>query len=116
MDIGIQMGWEVLEDKLEERENPRRRELTWNLSRLPKLDEKSTNRLFVSVKGTWQGYFVLKNEVLYSPEDARCPYALIFDPRSWVEIRPVKATRFRGFTYDTPGSEEVVPVRPASGG
>jgi hypothetical protein len=116
MDIGIQMGWEVLEDKLEERENPRHRELTWSLTRLPKLDEAGTNRLFVSVKGAWQGYFVLKNEVLMSPEDARCPYALLFDPRSWVEIRPVKAARFRGFTYDTPDSEQVVPVRPASGG
>jgi hypothetical protein len=115
MDIGIQMGWEALEDKLEERENPRRGELTWNLNRLPKLDPQGENRLFVSVKGLWQGYFVLKNEVLFSPEDSRCPYALIFDPRTWVEIKPLKTVRFRGFTYNTPRPEQVVPVSSTSG-
>jgi hypothetical protein len=116
VDIGIQMGWEALEDKLEERENPTRSEVTWNLILLPKLDATGQNRLFVSVGGTWQGYFVLKNEVLFSPEDARCPYALIFDTKTWVEIKPVKTKRFRGFTYATPPPHEVVPVRPASGG
>ena len=114
MDIGIQMGWEALEDKLEERENPRPRELTWNLNRLPKLDSHGENRLFVSVKGTWQGYFVLKDEVLFSPEDSRCPYALIFNPKTWVEIKPLKTVRFRGFTYNTPATREVVPVKPAT--
>jgi hypothetical protein len=115
MDIGIQIGWEALEDKLEERENPRRSEVTWNLTRMPKLDGKGENRLFVSVGGAWQGYFVLKDEVLWSPEDARCPYALIFDTRTWVEIRPVKTKRFRGFTYDTPKPEEIIPARRSAG-
>jgi hypothetical protein len=110
MDIGIQMGWETLEDKLEERENSRRRELTWNLTRLPRFDEGGENRLFVAAGGAWRGYFILKDEVLFSPEDSRCPYALLFDPRSWVEIKPVKAKRFRGFTYETPSPGEVVPL------
>jgi hypothetical protein len=35
------------------------------------------------VGGAWQGFFVLKDEVLWSPEDSRCPYALIFDTRTW---------------------------------
>ena len=83
MDIGIQMGWEALEDELEERENPRRSEVTWSLTRLPKLDDPGVNRLFVSVGGAWQGYFVIKNEVLWNPEDPRCPYALIFDTTTW---------------------------------
>ena len=115
MDIGIQMGWEALEDKLEERENPRRSEVTWSLTRLPKLDDPGVNRLFVSVGGAWQGFFVLKNEVLWSPEDSRCPYALIFDTRTWVEIRPMRTRRFRGFTYDTPKPEEVEPLQPSDG-
>jgi hypothetical protein len=109
MDIGIQMGWDALEDKLEERDNPRRRELTWNLTRLPRFEEGGENRLFVAAGGAWRGYFILKDEVLFSPEDSRCPYALLFDPRSWVEIKPVKVKRFRGFTYQTPSPGEVVP-------
>jgi hypothetical protein len=88
----------------------------WNLTRLPKLEETGQNRLFISVSGAWQGYFVLRNEVLWSPDDSRCPYALIFDTRTWVEIKPVKTKRFRGFTYDTPPLQEVVPVGPANGG
>ena len=115
MDIGIQMRWEALEDKLEERENRRRCEVTWNLTRLPKLDDPGANRLFVSVGGAWQGYFVLKNEVLWNPEDSRCPYALIFDTRTWNEIRPVKTKRFRGFTYDTPKPEEIVSLGGSGG-
>jgi hypothetical protein len=115
MDIGIQMGWEAFEDKLEERGNPRRSDVTWSLTRLPRLDDQGENRLFVSVGGAWQGYFILKNEILWSPEDSRCPYALIFDTRTWVEIRPVKTRRFRGFTYDTPKPEDVVPARPSGG-
>ena len=53
--------------------------------------------------------------MLFSPEDSRCPYALIFDPRTWVEIKPLKTVRFRGFTYNTPTLKEVVPVKPAIG-
>ena len=110
MDLGIHTSWEVLEDKLEERANPRRKELTWNLRRLPELRGEGPHRLFVAVGGVWQGYFVLADDVLWNPEDARCPYSLLFDPRSWVEIRPIPIKRFRGFTYNTPRDEEVVPA------
>lgn len=111
MDIGIHTRWEVLEDKLELRERPRRTHATWQLRRLPeKLSPEGRNRLFVAVGGVWQGYFVLEDEILYSPEDKRCPYSLVFDTRTWVEIRPVKTKRFRGFTYKTPPEAKVVPV------
>jgi len=114
MDLGIHTTSEALEDKLEERESPRRRDLAWNLTRLPALSGSGPHRLFVATGGVWQGYFVLKDEILWSPEDARCPYALLFDPRSWVDIRPVRTKRFRGFTYNTPAPAEVVPVSPKS--
>lgn len=109
MHIGIHTRWEVLEDKLERREHPRSTKETWQLTRLPeKLSAAGGNRLFVAVDGVWQGYFVLEDEILYSPEDRRAPYSLVFDTRSWVEIRPLKTKRFRGFTYNTPPDEEVV--------
>jgi len=114
MDIGIHTSWEVLEDKLEERASARRKELTWNLRRLPELSGEGPHRLFVAVGGVWQGYFVLKDEILWSPEDTRCPYSLIFDPRSWVEIKPLPTKRFRGFTYNTPKPDEVLPAASAS--
>ena len=110
MDLGIHTTSEALEDKLEERESPRRRDLAWNLTRLPKFSGEGPHRLFVAVAGVWQGYFVLKDEILWSPEDARCPYALLFDPRSWVDIKPLKTKRFRGFTYNTPPPAEVAPL------
>jgi len=110
MDLGIHTSWEVLEDKLEERANPRRKELTWNLRRLPELRGEGPHRLFVAVGGVWQGYFVLAEDVLWNPDDARCPYSLLFDPRSWVEIRPIRTKRFRGFTYNTPAADEILPA------
>jgi len=33
-----------------------------------------------------------------------------FDPRSWVEIKPLPTKRFSGFTYNTPKPEEVLPA------
>lgn len=111
MHIGIHTRWEILEEKLELREDRRRTIATWQLTRLPEaLSKEGPNYLFVAVGGIWQGYFTLKDEILYSPEDRRCPYSLVFDTRSWVEIKPVKTKRFRGFTYQTPSPEEVVPV------
>ena len=53
----------------------------------------------MAVDGIWQGYFTLKDEILFN----------LFDTRSWVEIRPLKTKRFRGFTYDTPSPEEIEP-------
>lgn len=108
MHIGIHTRWEVLEDKLELRDHPRSTKGTWQVTRLPeKLSPEGGNRLFVAVDGIWQGYFLLEDEILYSPEDARCPYSLVFDSRTWVDIQPIKTKRFRGFTYNTPADDEV---------
>src|SRR5437867_3239098 len=87
-----------MEDTLLERESSRRKDVAWNLTRLPEFSGGGPHRLFVAVGGVWQGYFVLRDEILWSPEDARCPYALLFDPHSWVDIKPLKTKRFRGFT------------------
>ena len=110
MHIGIHTRWEILEDKLEQREDRRRTTATWQITRLPeKLSKEGPNYLFVAVDGTSQGYFTLKDEILFNPEDSRCPYSLVFDTRTWVEIRPIKTKRFRGFTYHTPSREQVEP-------
>lgn len=110
MHIGIHTRSEILEDKLEQREDPRpkRRIATWQLGRLPeKLSKTGPNYLFVAVGGVWQGYFTLKDDILWNPEDSRAPYSLVFDTRTWVEIKPLKTKRFRGFTYNTPAPETV---------
>jgi hypothetical protein len=70
------------------------------------------HRLFVAVGGLWQGYFVLKDEILWCPEDKRCPYALLFDPRTWVDIKALPTKRFRGFTYNTPKPDDILPTPP----
>ena len=111
MDIGVWMSPEVLEHKLEAREesNP---EQAWSLSRWPKgLSEKEEHRLFVASGGYWRGYFKLAKEALYNPND-RVPFTLLFDTRSWKEIEAVPAKRFRGFTYKVPA----VPVGEESSG
>ncbi len=41
-------------------------------------------------------------DVLYSPNDDRAPFALLFDTRTWTTIEPVVVKRFRGFTYNVP--------------
>jgi len=105
MDLGVWMRPEVLQDKLETREekNP---EQAWNLARWPKgLSEPGPHRLFVASKGAWRGFFRLSGEALYNPEDPRTPYALLFDTRTWTPIRPIPVSRFRGFTYKVPPSE-----------
>jgi hypothetical protein len=97
------MSGAVLEHKLDaqDEKNP---EEAWNLARWPshafRLGE--TNRLFVACDGAWRGYFVLSGEALYNPDDERTPFTILFDTRTWTEIRPVPAKRFRGFTYDVP--------------
>lgn len=105
------MSWEMLEDKLEYRERAGSSEATWQLRGLPKnLSREGPNYLFVAVGGNWLGYFVLKDEILWNPDDPQTPYSLIFDTRTWVEIKPIEAKRFRGFTYHTPKPEEIVPL------
>lgn len=112
MHIGIHTRWDILEGKLEQRDEPGRTTATWQLTRLPeKLSKAGPNYLFVAVDGIWQGYFTLKDEILWNPEDQRCPYSLVFDTRTWVDIKAVKTKRFRGFTYDTPSLEDIERVR-----
>ena len=109
MHIGIHTRWEVLEDKLELRDHPRSTRATWQLSRLPeKLSKEGPNYLFVAVDATWRGYFTLDDEILWNPEEKRrCQYSLVFDTRTWIEIRPIETKRFRGFTYNTPPLDTV---------
>jgi hypothetical protein len=109
--IGIHTSWDILEGKIEQRDEPHRTTATWQLTRLPeKLSKEGPNYLFFAVGGIWQGYFTLKNEILWNPEDKRAPYSLVFDTRTWVEIKPLKTKRFRGFTYNVPSPEEIRPV------
>jgi hypothetical protein len=102
MDIGIWMTGEVLEHKLEARQEPNP-EQAWNLARWPDgLALPGEHRLYVASAGRWRGYFVLAQDGLYNPEDPRTPFTLLFDTRTWTPIPPLPATRFRGFTYGVP--------------
>ena len=108
MDLGVTMSAEVLEYKLEEATERRRRVATWNTRRLPKrLTPGWTNRLFVACGGFWRGYFALSDDVCWNPEDEAAPYALIFNPGQWTAITPAPAPRFRGWRYlDSPPGED----------
>ena len=102
MDVGVRMRAEVLEHKLEARpeSNP---EQAWNLFRWPgRLSQEGVHRLFVAVNGAWRGYFTLSPDALYSPDDLRAPYTLLFDSRTWTPIQSVAVKCFRGFTYNVP--------------
>lgn len=103
MDLGVAMRGEVLADKQADGRAGRRL-ATWNTRRLPTgLTEGWTNRLFVACAGAWRGSFPLSGDVLWNPQDAAAPYALLFDPRRWTPIRAVPAPRFRGWRYlETP--------------
>ncbi|MGH7267176.1 MAG: hypothetical protein ACREMB_20345 [Candidatus Rokuibacteriota bacterium] len=107
MDLGILMRGEVLHDK---RADGRagRAVATWNTRRLPtRVTPGWTNRLFVACAGWWRGYFPLSGDVLWNPQDATAPYALIFDPRHWRPIAAVPLPRFRGWRYlDAPPGAE----------
>ncbi len=102
MDIGVCMSRAVLAHKLAARED-RNPEEAWNLARWPSaLSSPGPHRLFVACNGAWRGYFILAPDALFNPRDLRVPYAILFDTRSWTNIHPVLATRFRAFTYDVP--------------
>lgn len=102
MDLGIWMSAVVLEEKLEARDE-RNPEQAWNMARWPTgLSAGEENRLFVASDGFWRGYFKIAGEALYNPEDARTPFTLLFDTRTWTELPPTPAQRFRGFTYKVP--------------
>lgn len=106
--IGIHTGWDILEGKLEQREEAGGTTATWQLTRLPeRLSKQGPNYLFVAVDGAWRGYFTLQDEILWNTEDQRCPYSLVFDTRTWVEIKPIRTKRFRGFSYATPPLEQI---------
>ncbi len=99
MDLGVVMGRDVLEDKLEHG-RAARTVATWNTRRAPtRLTPGWTNRLFVACAGWWRGYFALSGDVYWNPRDAAAPYALIFDPRRWTPIAAVRAPGFRGWRY-----------------
>lgn len=120
VDLGVTMGPEVLEDKLEEAQERGRREALWNTRNLPKrLTPGWTNRLFVACRGRWVGWFPLSGEVLWNPEDEGAPYGLVFQAAKWTRIAPVLVPRFRGWRYlepppDAPASAPTVPGSTAS--
>lgn len=96
------MRAEVLEHKLQARQEANT-EQAWNLSRWPSgFSADGENRLFVAAGGAWRGYFTLSDEALFSPNDVRVPFTLLFDTRSWTPIQPVPVSHFRGFTYKVP--------------
>ena len=102
VDVGVWMSADVLAHKLEA-QHARNPEQVWNLSRWPsRLCQIGEHRLFVASDGVWQGYFRLMADALYSPNDDRAPFALLFDTRTWTTIEPVVVKRFRGFTYNVP--------------
>lgn len=104
MDIGVYWSPAVLEHKLERREQRGHPQEVWNCRHLPKglgIDP-SGDRLVVGCHRRWIGAFRLIPEVLYIPTDPVCPYALIFDVKTWMLFpRPIPCSPFRGWTYLT---------------
>jgi hypothetical protein len=98
-DIGIYTSGVTLEHKLEQAEDGKGKEATWNMGRLPQGLGKGEgpDRLFFAAEGLWRGYFILAGDILYNPEDDKKPYSLIFDVTTWTEVAPVPVKRFRGF-------------------
>jgi hypothetical protein len=102
-DIGVWMRPEVLAHKLAARHGPRPIE-AWNMGRWPtRLSQPEQHRLFVASNGAWRGYFTLCDDALYTAEDPRAPFTLLFDARTWTPIDPLPVEHFRGFTYRVPG-------------
>ena len=101
VDIGIYTSEVTLSHKLEQMEDGKGREGTWNMGRLPReLGKGDTlDRLFFATDGYWRGYFLLAKDVLFNPADDKKPYSLIFDLTTWTRIDPVPVKRFRGFCY-----------------
>jgi len=85
MDVGVYWSAAVLEHKLERHGQPGTTEEVWNCRRLPRGlgSSQDRDRLFVASQGRWRGFFRLASEILYTPQDPACPYALIFDVNSW---------------------------------
>lgn len=102
MDIGVYWSPAVLEHKLERHHLPGPHEEVWNCRHLPKglgLDP-SGDRLVIGSQRRWIAAFRLATDVLFNPDDPSCPYALIFDARSWVVFpSPQPCKPFRGWKY-----------------
>ena len=104
MDIGVYWSPVVLEHKRERREQRGHPEEVWNCRHLPKGlgEDPGGDRLVIGCRGRWVGAFGLVPEVLYIATDPACPYALIFDVKSWTPLaKPVPCTPFRGWKYLT---------------
>jgi hypothetical protein len=101
VDIGIYTSRVTLDHKLEQLDDGKGPEATWNMGRLPKNlgKEEGPDRIFFAVGGRWRGYFNLSRDVLYNPDDDEKPYSLLFEIASWTKIKPVPVKRFRGFRY-----------------
>ena len=104
MDIGVYWSPAVLAHKLERRDRPGRVEEVWNVRHCPKgMGESAGDRLVVACDGRWRGCFRLVPEVLFNPRDPACPYALIFDAKSWTPLADaIPCKPFRGWTYAVP--------------
>ena len=113
-DIGVWMRSEVLAHKRAARHGSSPIE-AWNMGRWPtRLSQPGPHRLFVASNGAWRGYFRLCDDALYSAEDPRAPFTLLFDARTWTPIAPLPIEHFRGFTYRVPAvSTEAATSSPA---
>ena len=101
VDIGIYVSTVTLSHKLEQAEDGKGKEATWNMGRLPTRLGKGDkpDRLFFACEDFWRGYFLLEKEILYNPLDKVKPYSLIFNVTTWKEIPSKPVKRFRGFRY-----------------
>jgi hypothetical protein len=107
MDIGVYWSRAVLAHKLERREHTGRVEEVWNTRSCPQGmgHDPDGDHLVVACEKRWRGWFRLVPEVLFTPEDPKCPYALIFDVKSWIPITETIACKpFRGWTYRVPSA------------
>jgi hypothetical protein len=105
VEIGVYWAPAVLEHKLERRHQPGPVEEVWNCRRLPTGLGRSQHgdRLLIASAKRWVGFVLLSPEVLYTPNDPACPYALIFDVTTWASIPiTIPCKPFRGWTYKIP--------------
>ncbi len=97
MNVGLWMSPDVLAHKLEAQDE-KNTDAAWNVAQLPVGLGRpgEVDRLFIASDRKWRGYFVLRKDALWSPEDRRAPFTILFDTRTWKEIAPLSVARFRG--------------------